>query len=490
MTAVRTCPVDPRGRTFETEAFPERLPPTVSPDDPDVVIPVASEHMSRSFWTPQKALDVMNTNAIAAMSPKAYYYYLAERSMGRSRGFVVNDLDLVKRILVDEAWPKSRYIQRFLWPIIRNGMFASNGSAWLRQRRLCDPALSQLAVRRAFPSMVAAADDLAARLDQAATSGERLDLDEAFTRVTADVIFRVLFSEPIDGPAASTIYQSFRTFSRHSGLVKMSDLMVQPGWGPYKISGKGGQAGEAIRATAEGLVRKRLESGDRPGDMLDIIIDNYREEEGTDTLPDMKIFDLGNQVGTLFLAGHETLASTLCWTIYLLSEAPACEEQMRQEVLSTCGTGPLEFKQVAQLAYVRAVLRETLRLYPPLPVFPREAPHGTKLRGKFVRRGDMVSIFPYFIHRHYRYWQDPEVFRPQRILPDRLEPATQTAYLPFSAGARVCPGAAFAMVEGPTILATLLRQFHFRRDHSVPVETLAGATLRPKNGLWVTVERV
>lgn len=189
--------------------------------------------------------------------------------------------------------------------------------------------------------------------------------------------------------------------------------------------------------------------------------------------------ELIDQLGVLFLAGHETSASALTWAFYILANRPDVVARIRNEVDRVTGGGAIGFEHIKALAYTRNVFRETIRLYPPITFLPRVALEDTRIGDRRIPRGALVIVAPWVLHRHRSYWKDPDVFDPHRFLPERESEMTSGAYIPFGIGPRVCAGAAFAQVEAVLIIAALSRQFDFHLVDAEGVEPAARLTTRP-----------
>jgi cytochrome P450 len=194
-----------------------------------------------------------------------------------------------------------------------------------------------------------------------------------------------------------------------------------------------------------------------------------------------------DQLGVFFLAGHETTASALTWAVFIASVRPEIAARIRDEVRAVAGDGAIGFEAVRQLNYTRRVFRETLRLYPPITFIPRVALTNSVIGGVKVKRGAMLMIAPWAVHRHKALWKDPDVFDPDRFLPEREAEIVPGSYIPFGAGPRVCVGAAFATTEATLILARLLRRFSFEVERLETVRPVARLTTRPAEPVFVKV---
>ena len=439
---------------------------------------------------PLDILKIANRDMLAMFPAEAYNYLMGRYRLGLVNIYTINCLKTAREVLHNhDDYPKSRYMMRMLFPLIRDAVFSSSGEKWKEQRRRLKPSFSHIHLQRAYPHMLGAVDRLVARLDAAVKKGVPVDMERELSFVTADVIFRVMFSITLDGDDARTIFDNFQKYQRFLENFGLRDIFEFPSWFPAfknENAGRAGEAADALREVSDRLVRERLmiPEADRPADMLTDILVEYKKDFG-DNIP---VDDLVDQLSFFFLAGHETLASATAWGIYMLSESPKHADLIAEEVASVFGEGPIEFDGLRKLTWAKAVFQETLRLYPSVPYFTREAVKPTTMRTHTIKPGDQLSIAPFFMHRHKRYWDDPDAFKPERFLPGQEEEATKTAYMPFSEGPRICPGAAFSHVEAGLIFATLMRRYRFKVANGHVVEPLGRMTLRPKNGLLMQVK--
>ena len=192
-----------------------------------------------------------------------------------------------------------------------------------------------------------------------------------------------------------------------------------------------------------------------------------------------------DQVAIFFLAGHETSASALGWTLYLLALFPDWQDRVAEEVAQA---GGLEFPDIAKLRLTRDVFREALRLYPPVPMMVREAACPEHFRDRDVPKGSQIVLSPWHLHRHERLWEKPDDFDPARWQTENGRSCLREAFIPFSAGARVCTGAGFAMLEGPLLMAEILRRVRVAPVAGRPPEPVAHLTVRSRTGIWLQLE--
>lgn len=332
-------------------------------------------------------------------------------------------------------------------------------------------------MRHSYPQMYDAAKGLLDRL----TTGPH-EFEELASAYAADVIFRTLFSVPIDTEIAHDIFQEFRKHQAAQPIVNLGGVMRLPRWMLRFYRPAARKSARRIRALITELTRNRaraIADGTAPQDLATKIMTTPDPETG-------KCFDwdeMVDQVAIFFLAGHETSASAIGWALYLLAAHPEWQDRIYSEsqMLSD------DFSSLSQLSQTRAVFRETLRLYPPVPMMVRETFQSENLRNRQYDRGLQVVISPWHLHRHQRLWDNPDGFDPDRWSTDNGRQCLRDAYIPFSAGPRVCPGAGFAMSEGVLALAMLVRQHRFELCPDRLPQPVARLTVRSKNGIWLNV---
>lgn len=419
---------------------------------------------------------------LSAQPERLYRAWMAEFRTPFFRSFLLNQPDLVASVLKERPrdFPKSGRIGEGLRPLLGNSVFLTNGETWQRQRRIIDPAFEGGRLRDTYPAMFDAAKSAVARLTPGVTEIEALT-----SHAAADVIFRTLFSIPIDAPVAAQVFTRFRDYQRSQPILNLAAFLPLPRWVPRFHRRGTRAAAREIRALITGLVEERrqeIAAGTAPDDLATKIMTTRDPQtgEGFDAQ------EMVDQVAIFFLAGHETSASALAWALYLLAMFPDWQERVADEA----ATADLsDFPAVSRLKTARDVFREALRLYPPVPMMVREATCPEHFRDREVPKGSQMVISPWHLHRHARLWDDPDGFNPARWETENGRTCQREAFIPFSAGARVCTGAGFAMVEGPLLLAMLVRAFRFRRVEGRDPVPVAHLTVRAKDGIWLEVER-
>jgi cytochrome P450 len=273
-------------------------------------------------------------------------------------------------------------------------------------------------------------------------------------------------------------------FERQVGSIDIKRLLWDKAWSPHTQSEPVRQACARIRLHLGAMLDSRLQHPE-----YDDIAGAILEARDADTGEPFTREELIDQLGVFFLAGHETTASSLTWAFFILSQQPEVVARIRDEVERVVGDGPVLLEHTKRMPYIRNMFRETLRLYPPITFLPRVAGKDTEIAGRRVRRGTMLMIAPWSMHRHEKLWDHPDRFDPDRFLPERERTQVPGAYLPFGAGPRICVGAAFATIETALILARLARRFDFTAIDPAAVRPYARLTTRPAHEIQMTVRR-
>jgi len=443
----------------------------------------------RSLWRVIRQGD----GDLLSLVPRAAY---TERvtPLGYSRRgiLLINDPAAVRDIMTDplDIYPKNDLMVGALEPLVGDSLFVSSGPTWRRQRAMVDPAFSHMRINRAFAGMAAAVDCYAQRLREAAAANQILSLDGAMSHLTADVICRTIFSQPLDAGTSRQVFEDFALFERSVASVDLGRLIFARPFAPVPQPPDVLAACERIRGHIGRMLDPRLAAD---GPVHDDIVGAVIAARDADTGAGFTRAELIDQLGVFFLAGHETTASVLTWVFYILSQQPQVAERLRAEVDAVTAGGPLCFEHVKRLVYTRNVFRETLRLYPPITFIPRVASRDCTIAGRRVRRGTMIMVSPWTTHRNATIWRNADRFDPDRFLPQRDVAGSgrgsegesgenadrPETFLAFGLGPRVCVGAAFATIESSLILGQLVRDFDFVPLDPAAVRPVARLTTRP-----------
>lgn len=415
---------------------------------------------------------------LSAQSERLYRAWMAEFRGPFIHSFTCNHPELVDLVLKKRPldFPKSPRMAAGLEPLLGNSSFISNGPIWQHQRRIIDPAFEGGRLRESFPGIWAAAEAGVARLAPLA-DGQEIDIEPQTSHIAADVIFRTMFSIPIEDATASGVFQAFRDHQAAQPMVNLGGLIALPRWARFHNSRVRASA-RRIRQLTRALIDARapqIRDGTAPRDLATKLMTTPDPQTGA-LFSDREMVD---EVATFFLAGHETAASALAWALYLLAESPEWQDRLAQEAQASLAP---DFAAMRNLPLARSVFKEALRLYPPVAMTVRECARPETLRDRKAAKGAQIVLSPWHLHRHERLWDNPDAFDPGRWDTDNGKACQRDAYIPFSAGPRACPGAGFAMIEGPLILSSLLRAYRLAPGQARPVPVMR-LTLRSKNGI-------
>jgi cytochrome P450 len=397
-------------------------------------------------------MKVMRESVIATWGQRAYEEDIIRgRFFGRS-SFILNTPDAIRHVLVDnfENYTRTPAGFRVLRPILGEGLLIAEGRAWKHQRRTLAPAFTPRAVTTLVPHMLAATDDTIVNLR--AASNAPVDLRETMQRMTLEIAGRTMFSFGMDRHGAA-LRDFVMEYGDRLARPHFLDLLLPLNW-PSPQDFARARFRKRWTAFVGMLMKERRAAGKNdgapPSDLFDLM-GAARDPETGAAFTDEQ---LGDEVATMILAGHETTATALFWSLYLLALDPATQEQVAAEVQAATVNGALDLDR---LKFTRAVVDETMRLYPPAFLIARAAAGPDTIAGMPVKKHDVILVAPWLLHRHEKLWRDPNAFLPSRFMtgtpPDRF------AYLPFGVGARVCIGAHFALVEATLALARMIGTF-------------------------------
>ena len=417
--------------------------------------------------------------AVYGWSELAFNAWHIKRNVLGHTVHVVLKPEWIEQVLLDNAanYEKPRLVKRILAPTIGRGLLSSDADLWRAQRKIVAASFTPPAVDALVPVFARVGQSMAA----AWQPGHR-DMAVEATTATMTVISEALFS----GDQRLTTRDAMDHITAAMEGVSEARLQVLLGLPLVPIGPKGrrGHRGmRFLRGTLGEIVRERLSPG-APDDFVTGVIralmERFPEEEALELAVD--------NAATFYLAGHETTANTTTWALYLLSEQPELQDQAAADAKAALASGAgAELPE--RLPLLKSILEESLRLYPPVPRFDREAIVPDMIGEHEVKPGDLVSIWPWIVHRHKRLWDDPDAFDAERFSPERRKALHRFQYIPFGAGPRTCVGARFAMAEALTILACWLANWRFRPVPGREVRVSGMVTLRPKGGLPLALER-
>jgi cytochrome P450 len=392
---------------------------------------------------------------------------------------LVSRPDAAHRILVSGAPAYRRGFQHrnLLGLTIGAGLLVSDGDVWERQRRLTRPVLDRELLGRVVDIAAEAAEALADRWLERA--GGQVDVLDEMRRLSLRVISMAVFGADLPeqaGMFTETARVSLAVASRRN-IVPIS----MPLWVPTRLHRRRRRCLAEVDRFVYARIAERLSGGEHD-DILARLISGYGDQAGR-----MRQ-ELRDQVVTLYFAGFETTAAALSWTWLMLGEHPQVADRLRAELVQTLGHRRPTYPDLSLLPYTRNVLKESMRLRPPVYTVPRTATTEEQIGDTLIRRGDNVAVATDALHRSAAVWEAPEHCRPDRFAAGRLTVDQRQAYLPFGAGPRRCIGESFAMATMMTVLAVVARRVRLRPRDSRPVVPATEVTQFPANGLPMLVD--
>lgn len=410
------------------------------------------------------------------------YGSIVRLQFGSIASYLITHPDYIKHVLQDNYLNYKKghnQVEDFLG----NGLASSDGDFWRRQRRLIQPAFHNKKIASLANTIT---DNTAVMLDRwriPLQRGEPIDIETEMARLTQQIILKTMFTTNL-GDEVDTVSRHFNTildyinhnlFSANRFLGRLPSAHKRR----YK------QAIHELDQIVYRIITQRRYSREEHGDLLSMLM-NARDEDSGEGMSDKQIRD---EVMTIYFAGHETTAVTMSWAWHLISQHPEVEEKLQQEFAEVLDGRTPAFEDVSRLTYMRNVLDETMRLYPPGWLFIRRAIDQDNIGGHHIPANTRIMLCPYVVHRDPTYWPNPEVFDPERFTPERSAERPRLAYFPFSAGPRQCIGSGFAMMEAKLILPMISQLYQLKPVPGHVVEARPRTTLHPNAGILVTLHQ-
>lgn len=454
---------------MSVSAAPSRLP---------VRVPLVDED-----WGIWKRLQMVRRNVLQMIPERALSEPIVSGTAGK-RWHMITDPGAVRTILLErlEQYPKSVVTKNLLRPAIGESLFIAEGAHWRWQRRTAAPVFSHRNVLGLAPVMTGAAERACARIAGAGPRAVNM-LDEMIT-TTFDVIADVAFSGD-DSFDRDGVHAAINHYASEVGKLSLFDILGAPDWVPRPARVMSGRVLREMKAVADKAIADRVARGpDGVPDLLDLMLAGEDPKSGRKmTTPELR-----DNLLTFIVAGHETTALSLAWSLYLVAFDQGVQERARAEAQAVLGGRAATGADVENLPFIRQIVDEAIRLYPPAALLSRTAQADDRLCGREIRKGDTCVIPIYALHRSRLLWAEPDAFRPDRFA-DR-KAVDRYAYLPFGDGPRICIGASFALQEAVIVLATVLARFRFTPVKGRDPEPVMIITLRPEGGVWLMAEPV
>jgi cytochrome P450 len=436
---------------------------------------------------PLALLRVLANNPLEAWTQAHFEQPIVMGGLSIGRVALVSEPAAIRRVLMDNSqnYHKDWLTRRVLSAGLSNGLLTAEGQQWKTQRRALAPLFARRTVMSFSAGMIDAAAALVERLKK--RDGQIHDMAVEVTRVTLEVLERTMFSDGL-GRDTEDIRIAMKHYFEAIGKLDLFDVLCLPAAVPRLSRLKVRPMLRLFDCAIDAIVatrRRRLAQGADavPRDILTLLLE-ARDPETGQALSEIEV---RANILTFIVAGHETTANTIAWTLYLLSQSPEWRSRVQAEADRELD-GDLD-GLADRLVETRAVVDEAIRLYPPLAAISRAARGPDELAGQPIRRGTMVVIAPYVLHRHRALWSDPDCFDPSRFLDGAREGIDRFAYLPFGVGPRVCIGAALALQEAVIVVATVMRSFTLELAPGHAVWPMHRVTVRPDGGLPMIARR-
>jgi cytochrome P450 len=419
----------------------------------------------------------LNQSPLEMFSELARYGDIVGIRVVNFRNIFINHPDLIEEVLVDHPrrYVKGRVL-RANRHVFGEGLLTSEGDFWLRQRRLVQPAFHRARIAAYAETMV----QYAQRMLDSWRSGEERDVHREMMRLTLQIVGKTLFDADVAGDAQD-VGKSLELLLELGANFRRT--LFIPHWVPTPTNLRIKREIIFIESILYRIIAERRASGRDTGDLLSMLL--HAQDEDGSRMNDKQLRD---ETITLFLAGHETTASSLSWTWWQLAQNPAVEAKLHAEVDEVLGGRAPSLDDLPRLPYTSNVITESLRLYPPAWGLARVVVENHELGGYPMKKGMGVAMAQWVVHRDTRWYDAPEEFRPERWEGDFIKRIPRFAYFPFGGGPRQCIGNSFALMEATLILATVAQKFRLRLVPNHPVVPLASITLRPRYGVRVTLE--
>ncbi len=396
---------------------------------------------------------------------------------------LINHPDHIERILHAPArqYDKQTHSVSKIRATCGESLLTTDGDAWLRHRRLMQPAFQPLQLKRFLPVITDATSQMLDRWNLVAASGEPLDVVSEMMRLVMTIAARTLFGVDVSGDAevierslAIILNDTWRRLEAPIDLTAISGRFHRKSFRQalseiHRVVSRIITARQTVAAPSDDLLSTLVRAGDTEGDR------QFTHRE------------LRDETVTLLLAGHETTANALAWAFYLLSQSPEVESQLHDDTSRVLGGDALQPEHVDQLIYADALFAETIRLYPSIWVMERRAVQEDVIGGYRIPAGSTVLISPYILHRDPRFWSDPDAFDPTRFTERDDETRPRSAYIPFGAGPHQCIGRHMAELISRVILSMVSQRFRLRLVEGQNIVPQPGITLRHPHGLRMIV---
>jgi cytochrome P450 len=442
----------------------------------EIPVPAMPPRPARRLSTP-RLLRVALSNTLAACDAELFEKPIVERRYLWGRFFSISDPDGIRRVMQDNVdnYPRIEVLHRVFAFTAGTGMLAAEGELWRRHRRVLNPTLDHRAVLADVPVMVELSETLAEHLARL-PAGQEIDIGAAFAHLVTAITGRAFAAD--DRAIDPVLYR----LGQYPGKYSLFDFVPTPAF-VRRWRKSRGEIAEYVPLIDRLLAERRRPGYAGPQDLLWRIATARDRQTGAR----LNEAELRDEILTLG-ATSATPLRVFPWLWYLLAIHPEAEARLHRELDRVLGDRPPNEHDLPNLVYLRQIIDETLRLYPPAPTMLRSAVADDIVCGRRIPRKSIVGVFPWVVHRHRALWREPDSFDPDRFGPGQVGARSRYAYLPFAIGPHVCIGASLALVEITIAVAVLAQRFRFRLAPGQKVEPLAWTNLHPRGGIRMTLE--
>jgi cytochrome P450 len=423
-------------------------------------------------------------NPLRVIPQRAYYEKLVHQTSRVGAVAWVLDPALLKDVLIERSdlFPITEIQKRVLGPLGGKGVLTTEGTEWRWQRQTVAPLFRHSELLRYVPAMATAAEVMLAECAADRSGGNRA-VDRDMTRVAFRVIARTLLPDADDEVGAAIERASGDYFKSISWTFAYGYFGLPSGT-PQPGRGKKQRAERFLRKTVAELIAAGQNAPCKRDDLFTRLSQARHPETGEGMSSELLL----DSLLTFMMVGHESTAKAMTWALYLLSQSPEWTERVRREVEEVAGGEPIAAEHIEKLQLTQQVVKEALRLYPPVPSICRVAAEDVELGGRKIAAGTLINVPFYVLHRHRKLWNNPDSFDPDRFAPKNAGSIGRLQFLPFGAGPRTCVGSAFATIEATTVIATLIRSATFRLKSGHVPTPVSRVTLGPKGGMPMQVD--
>lgn len=400
--------------------------------------------------------------------------------LGLKSACLLTNPDYIEQVLKDrESFIKSRGL-RSLRSLLGEGLLTSEGESWFRQRRLAQPVFQQKRISGYGQVMVEYAEAMA----NSWQDGQTRDIHEDMMRLTLNIVMKTIFNQEVSEGEAKNIANAVDVaMDWFESKRKQGFLILE--WFPRPENIRYKNAIQQLDKSVYSIINQRRSSGESPGDLLSMLME-ARDEDDHSQMNDKQLRD---EVITLIIAGHETTSNTLSWTWMLLAQYPEVQAKLLEEINTVLEGRTPTVADLPRLRYASLVIKESMRLYPAVPTIGREAVKDCEIGGYTIPAGCAIIISQWVMHHNPKYFENPEVFQPERWENDLEKRLTKGVYIPFGDGPRICIGKGFALMEAVLLLVTIAQKYQLSIVPYFPIVPQPSITLRPEHGLKMVLHK-